>query len=1102
MLSERSKWIVFFVVAAVCSCGGPKNRPPIAVLDGPSSGRINEALVFDCSGSTDLDGIVAACSFDFGDGSSASDVFSAVHAYSSAGIYTVTLTVTDDDGATSSISKQISIADNVPPVAVLSSPSSGAIGEPVSFDASASYDPDGRVVKYSYDFGDGTSPVTGVVAAASHAYTQAGNYVITLTVTDDDGATSSISKQISIADNVPPVAALSSPSSGVTSEPVAFDASASYDPDGRVVKYSYDFGDGTPPVEGTISGVSHTYTTEGDYIVTLTVTDDDGATNTVSRLISIASLASVSDPPVACFTGPTTASTNEAVFFDASCSTSGSGTIISYVFDFGDSVTATGEVVTHTYTTRGTYTVTLTVTARLSDGSTLENTTSHQIVVSDSTVAITLVTPDSGSILGGEWITIKGYGFTTTPDTTIFLGTAQVTDFTVVDSTTIVALTPASETPGTVDLKVSNSNGVAIYRNAYTYLLSGNLADLTFCPEDASSGGTSLGFAVNDDDAGKLLTLPMDVKFFGVVFPEGQTINVTSNGWLSFTELLRADFENNPIPDPSNPDYMVAPFFDDLNAGITGQVYYKVTGTAPNRVFTIEWINFTDNASLSETFDFQVNFYESSGDIKFQYMNSPFMGDYGSAQEASIGVQKDSATGVEASFNTAVKGLVPGGRVYVFRYLNGEYSLYTDTTLTVYAVDPPLEGDLLTDGSYIITFSKPVNTGTAVAGSTIKMEDATVPSSVTFTISALGDKSILQLTPNSRLIWGHTYNVTVTSGLQDVVGNPFSQDPMEVACGVISNPEPFTGTFIGEPSVVDTSASIPGGGNPKGIAVYGDTLFVAKDNNLFFSYDADSLSPLDVVLVPGASVTLWDVAVHPSGLTAYVTSDGDSTVRVIDISDPLNLAQTASIPVTGASPAGVAVTPDGLTVCVAGNADDNLYVIDAQTLTYTTVALSAGCGPYYVAAATDSSTAYVTCNNNNSVDVVDLTTGSVTANVALPGCGPRGIAITPDGSSLYVGCTNTDTVEVIDTATNTNTETIAGFSFWAWLENVAITPDGMYALVTDGNNDEVGVIDIATNTVRWLISGGGGPFDVTVRDDTYRTVYVTNYNDNTISMIR
>jgi PKD repeat protein len=150
-----------------------------------------------------------------------------------------------------------------------------------SFDASASADPDGSITDYTWDFGDGSPAGSGVSTA--HTYNAAGTYQVQLTVTDNKGATGTTTKAVTVAAaNQPPSASFTASASNLT---VALDGSASSDPDGNLVSYSWDFGDGTSP--GTGATTSHTYAVGGTYTVTLRVTDNRGATAETSREITV-----------------------------------------------------------------------------------------------------------------------------------------------------------------------------------------------------------------------------------------------------------------------------------------------------------------------------------------------------------------------------------------------------------------------------------------------------------------------------------------------------------------------------------------------------------------------------------------------------------------------------------------------------------------------------------------------------------------------------------------------------------------------------------------------------------------------------------------------
>ena len=152
-------------------------------------------------------------------------------------------------------------------------------GLSVAFDASASTDADGTITGYQWSFGDGT---TGTGAAVAHTYATAGTYTVALTVTDDDDASTTTTTAITVAaGNAGPSALFTSSQDGLS---VAFDASASTDPDGMITSYQWSFGDGSTGV-GAIT--AHTYVTAGTYTVALTVTDDDAATITTTTAITV-----------------------------------------------------------------------------------------------------------------------------------------------------------------------------------------------------------------------------------------------------------------------------------------------------------------------------------------------------------------------------------------------------------------------------------------------------------------------------------------------------------------------------------------------------------------------------------------------------------------------------------------------------------------------------------------------------------------------------------------------------------------------------------------------------------------------------------------------
>ncbi|HQP81638.1 MAG TPA: PKD domain-containing protein, partial [Methanoregulaceae archaeon] len=149
---------------------------------------------------------------------------------------------------------------NLAPRALIdATPPSGKAPLSVHFNGSRSYDEDGSIRSYSWNFGDSKS-ATG--PAADHTFSQPGEYRVILTVTDNQGSLGT-SSFIIRTDNTPPIAdARGTPASGPDPLTVNFDGTFSHDPDGKIRSFSWDFGDGSG--EQT-SSTSHQYRDPGSY---------------------------------------------------------------------------------------------------------------------------------------------------------------------------------------------------------------------------------------------------------------------------------------------------------------------------------------------------------------------------------------------------------------------------------------------------------------------------------------------------------------------------------------------------------------------------------------------------------------------------------------------------------------------------------------------------------------------------------------------------------------------------------------------------------------------------------------------------------------------
>ncbi len=332
---------------------GDGNFPPVCDAGGPYAGSVGSFITFDGSRTQDPDADPLAYTWDFGDGTTGIGV-EVQHRYTAVGSYNVTLHVEDVCQVARSCTTLATIAPgNMPPVCNTGGPYFGRAGVPIQFDGSLSNDPDGTIVSYSWDFGDGQS---GTGATPLHTYTATGVYTVTLRVRDDQGALSTCQTPATIAANTPPVCDAGGPYAAVVGEPIQFDGSGSYDPDGIISSYFWDFGDGQ---SGTGATPLHTYTAPSTYNVVLRVRDDLGASSLCS---TVAVVASTNVLPVCDADGPYLGRVAVEIRFDGSGSYDPDGTIADYTWHFGDGATGQGVAPGHRYSQSGTYVVALFVT--------------------------------------------------------------------------------------------------------------------------------------------------------------------------------------------------------------------------------------------------------------------------------------------------------------------------------------------------------------------------------------------------------------------------------------------------------------------------------------------------------------------------------------------------------------------------------------------------------------------------------------------------------------------------------------------------------------------------------------------------------------------
>lgn len=398
------------------------NIAPTANANGPYVADPGQSISFSSAGSNDPDGSIVSYSWNFGDGATSSQA-NPSHTYASEGSYTVTLTVTDDLGKTGSNTTTATIGNPCTGVEACD----GAITYTLTTDRYASE------TSWTLKDAAGNTIESGSGYSNSTTYTfnwnlAAGSYVFTILDSYGDGICCSYGSgfyslkdgcnntlvsggafgssevtEFCVPDggtppvNVAPTADANGPYAAEENVSISFSSAGSIDSDGSIVSYSWNFGDG-----GTSSSANptHAYSVAGTYTATLTVTDDDGATGTDQATVTITA-APVNTPPTANANGPYSGYEGVAINFSSAGSSDADGIITNYSWNFGDGGTSTSANPSHTYTTAGTYTVTLTVMD--DDGATDSDQASVTVEVIQGGGTVTLESTDFESGWG-IWI--------------------------------------------------------------------------------------------------------------------------------------------------------------------------------------------------------------------------------------------------------------------------------------------------------------------------------------------------------------------------------------------------------------------------------------------------------------------------------------------------------------------------------------------------------------------------------------------------------------------------------------------------------------------------------------------------------------------------
>jgi len=313
--------------------------------------RIDAMSFTDCS--IDYDGTIVNWTWNFGDGT-ISYGQNQTHQFLMIGEYEVTLTVIDNYNSTNFSTQTITIKNIIPKADYTFSPATPLEDGMVSFDASLSYDKDGIINQYEWDWdNDGIYDDNGI--STNHSWSTRGSYLVKLRVTDNDYETNTKTTTINVTSlNEKPLASFTyQPLEPSDLQPIVF-TDNSYDTDGTIVSYHWSFGDGTTSDE---NNPTHQYTDNGTYTLRLTVTDDDGESNTKTMSIFVKNV-----PPMAAYRiEPSSSVKTDTVVEFIDNSTDLDGSIVNWTWNFGEGTIVYGNHVNHSFPEEGVYNITLTV---------------------------------------------------------------------------------------------------------------------------------------------------------------------------------------------------------------------------------------------------------------------------------------------------------------------------------------------------------------------------------------------------------------------------------------------------------------------------------------------------------------------------------------------------------------------------------------------------------------------------------------------------------------------------------------------------------------------------------------------------------------------
>ena len=859
--------------------------PPSADAGGPYSGTEGASVALDGSASTDANNDIVDYDWDL-DNDGAYDDASGVNATFAAagsGVYTIGLRVTDADGATDADTTTVTLA-NVAPTANAGGPYSGDQATNIGLDGSASSDPGNDIASYLWDLdNDGAfDDATGVTAVFNSA--APGTFSVSLQVTDSDGASSTATSTVTVA-NVAPTADAGGPYSGDQGADIAVDGSASSDPGNDIVSYEWDFDNDGAYDDAT--GVTATFNSvaTGDFTIGLRVTDGDGATGTVTTTVTVANVIPTADAG-----GPYTGDQGADIALDGSASSDPGDNIVLYEWDLdndGAYDDATGISATFNSDSPGTFTVGLQVTDDDGESGTATTTV---------TVGNVAPTADAGGPYSGDQgsdIAVDGSA-STDPGNDIVSYEWDLDNDGAYDDATGVTATFNSAATGdfTIGLRVTDGDGATGTATATVSVI--NVAPTADAggPYSGDQGADiALDGSASTDPGNDIVSYEWDLDNDGAYDDAtgvNATFNSTSTGVFTIGLQVTDGDGDSATATASVTVANIAPTADaggpysgDQGADIA--LDGSASSDPGNNIVSYEWdldndgayddasgVNATFNSTTTGAFTIGLRVTDGDGDsgtattsvtvanvAPTAVAGGPYSGDQGAdiALDASASSDPgndivsyawdldndgsfDDATGASATFNSAAPGTFTVG----LQVTDGDGDSGTDTaTVTVNDIAPAAPVSVSASGDNDeVSLDWADNTEPDLAAAAYLVRRATSPGGpYTDVFGPLAQSSYL----DTSAVNGTTYYYVVTA--EDAAGNT-SADSVEVATtpnGPIHAywdfdeasgpaldtvlPDDGSGTLVGAGRVTGVSGVVP---TDSAIDLNGSSDYVAIDN--------------------------------------------------------------------------------------------------------------------------------------------------------------------------------------------------------------------------------------------------------------------------------